>query len=87
LKYQGECRKEVTVKIENRAPDKAATNPSVTTGIANPASKFCVEQGYKIEIRKNEDGSEYGMCIFTDKKECEEWKFFRKECGVEYIKN
>jgi len=60
--------------------------PSTNAGMANPASTFCVKNGYKVEIRKNADGSEYGVCIFTDGKECEEWKFFRKECGKEYIK-
>ncbi|MDD4531301.1 MAG: DUF333 domain-containing protein [Candidatus Pacebacteria bacterium] len=60
--------------------------PSTSVGMANPASTFCVKNGYKVEIRKNADGSEYGVCIFTDGKECEEWKFFRKECGKEYIK-
>ncbi|MFA5086297.1 MAG: DUF333 domain-containing protein [Candidatus Paceibacterota bacterium] len=60
--------------------------PSTNAGMANPASTFCVKNGYKLEIRKNADGSEYGVCIFTDGKECEEWKFFRKECGKEYIK-
>jgi len=59
---------------------------SNNVGMANPASTFCVKNGYKLEIRKNADGSEYGMCIFSDGKECEEWKFMRKECGSEYIK-
>jgi uncharacterized protein len=59
---------------------------STSTGIANPASTFCVKNGYKLEIRKNADGSEYGVCVFSDGKECEEWKFFRGECGKEYIK-
>ena len=59
---------------------------SNNAGMANPASTFCVKNGYKLEIRKNADGSEYGMCIFSDGKECEEWKFMRKECGSEYIK-
>ncbi|MFA5169643.1 MAG: DUF333 domain-containing protein [Candidatus Paceibacterota bacterium] len=65
------------------------SNPPTTSnnvGMANPASTFCVKNGYKVEIRKNADGSEYGMCIFSDGKECEEWKFMRKECGSEYIK-
>lgn len=66
-----------------QAQQSATTNKA---GIANPASTFCVKNGYKLEIRKNADGSEYGVCIFTDGKECEEWKFYRKECGKEYIK-
>ena len=57
-----------------------------TIQIANPASTFCVQQGYKIEIRNNEDGSQYGVCVFSDGKECEEWKFYNKECGTGYRK-
>ncbi|MFZ3058001.1 MAG: DUF333 domain-containing protein [Minisyncoccales bacterium] len=57
-----------------------------TTQIANPASTFCVQQGYRLEIRTAEDGGQYGVCIFNDGKECEEWKFYNKECGTEYRK-
>lgn len=57
-----------------------------TTGIANPASTFCVDQGYKVEIRKDDEGNEYGVCIINENNECDEWKFYRKECGIEYIK-
>lgn len=45
--------------------------------MANPASVFCVEQGGKLEIRKNADGSEYGMCHLPDGRVVEEWAFFR----------
>jgi putative hemolysin len=49
-------------------------------GIANPASVYCVNQGYQNEIRKDEAGNEFGVCIFPDNSECEEWAFFRGEC-------
>jgi putative hemolysin len=52
--------------------------------IANPASVYCVQSGYTLEIRANADGSEYGVCIFPDDNECEEWAFFRNECGAGY---
>ena len=52
--------------------------------IANPASVYCVQSGYTLEIRTNADGSEYGVCIFPDDNECEEWAFFRNECGAGY---
>jgi inhibitor of cysteine peptidase len=52
-----------------------------TVDMANPASKFCVDQGYKIEIRTADDGSQQGFCIFSDGTECEEWAFYRGECG------
>jgi len=52
--------------------------------MANPASVYCVQSGYTLEIRANADGGEYGVCIFPDGSECEEWAFFRNECGAGY---
>lgn len=51
-------------------------------GLANPASVNCAKQGGKLDIRKHADGSEYGMCIFPNGKECEEWALFRKQCSA-----
>jgi len=53
--------------------------PEPQTQIANPASAYCIEQGGKLEIRTKTAG-EYGVCIFDDGSECDEWKFFRGEC-------
>ncbi len=55
-----------------------ATTPSVA--ISNPASKYCVDQGFKSEIRTATDGSQYGVCMFPDRSECEEWAYFQGEC-------
>jgi len=49
-------------------------------GIPSPASEYCVDQGYRLEIRSDESGGQYGVCIFPDGSECEEWEFFREEC-------
>ena len=46
-------------------------------GTPNPARAYCVQQGGKSEIRKNQDGSEYGVCILPDGKEVEEWAYYR----------
>lgn len=46
----------------------------------NPASAYCEEQGGTLEIREDEDGGQYGVCIFDDGSECEEWAFYRGEC-------
>ena len=43
------------------------------TGIANPASVYCEEQGGTLDL-------ESGMCTFSDGSQCEEWAFFRGEC-------
>ncbi|MEA3339639.1 MAG: DUF333 domain-containing protein [Chloroflexota bacterium] len=31
-------------------------------------------------MRTGDDGGEYGVCVFSDGSECEEWAFFRGEC-------
>ncbi len=49
--------------------------------IPNPASVFCGEKGYQLEIRTAADGSQIGYCLFPDGTECEEWAFYRGECG------
>jgi putative hemolysin len=47
----------------------------------NPASAYCQERGFKSEIRTAADGSQSGVCVFPDGTECDEWAFFRGECG------
>jgi hypothetical protein len=49
--------------------------------VPNPASAYCEQQGYKSEIRTATDGSQSGVCIFPDGSECDEWAYFRGECG------
>lgn len=59
-------------------------SPSESTGLVgmpNPASVFCVEQGGKLEIRTDSEGGQYGVCLFPDGSECDEWAFFRGECA------
>jgi putative hemolysin len=63
---------------EVEAPTATAV-PQV--GMANLASVYCDEQGFKSEIRTAADGSQSGVCIFPDGSECDEWAYFRKECG------
>ena len=55
--------------------------PAGASELANPASVYCTEQGNKLEIRTAADGSQFGVCIFADKTECDEWAYFRGECG------
>ena len=49
--------------------------------MANPASAYCEQEGYEVEIRTAEDGSQAGYCIFPDGSECDEWEYYRGECG------
>lgn len=50
------------------------------TQIANPASVYCEQQGYKTEIVTAGDGSQSGNCIFKDGSKCDEWAYYRGEC-------
>jgi putative hemolysin len=50
-------------------------------GLANPASEFCVEQGYTLQMLEDDEGNQYGVCIFPDGDQCDEWAFYRGECG------
>jgi putative hemolysin len=56
-------------------------NEPAGAGLPNPASFYCEEQGYRVEIRTDDDGSQHGICIFPDGSECDESAFFRGECG------
>ncbi len=67
-------------------PQPTATRSAIPTsepasGIANPASHYCVNQGGKLEIR-NESGGQVGYCVFPDGSECEEWAYFRGQCAA-----
>ena len=49
-------------------------------GLANPASEYCVEQGYTLHILEDDEGNQYGVCIFPNGDQCDEWAFYRGEC-------
>jgi hypothetical protein len=44
------------------------------TGIANPASAFCEEQGGTVDLAS-------GVCTLPDGTQCDEWALYRGECG------
>ena len=50
-------------------------------GLANPASVYCGEQGGTVDIRTGDDGGQYGVCVFPDGSECDEWALYRGECS------
>jgi len=64
-----------------------ATSDSTATdmpqaGIPNPASVYCEQNGNKLEIQTASDGSQSGVCVFPDGSTCDEWAYFRGECGL-----
>jgi len=61
-------------------PDPAATEIP-QANMPNPASVYCMENGNKREIQTAADGSQSGVCVFPDGSTCDEWAYFRGECG------
>ena len=50
--------------------------------LANPASQNCVARGGTLRIERRPDGGQFGVCVFTDNYQCEEWAMFRGECSA-----
>ena len=55
--------------------------PKAQAGIPNPASVYCEQQGNRLEIVIAADGSQTGYCIFPNGDTCDEWAYYRGECG------
>ena len=62
-------------------PEPAATDMPQEF-MPNPASVYCEQNGNTLEIRTAADGSQNGICIFPDGSTCDEWAYFRGECGL-----
>jgi putative hemolysin len=66
--------------LQVQVPQPAATGIP-PANMPNPASVYCEQQGNKLEIRTAADGSQNGVCVFPDGSTCDEWAYFRGECG------
>jgi putative hemolysin len=62
-------------KLESSGTDIPQAN------IPNPASVYCTQNGNKLEIHTAADGSQNGICVFPDGSACDEWAYYRGECG------
>jgi putative hemolysin len=60
--------------------EEPTAEPDEPIGMPNPASVYCEEQGGRVEMRTDENGT-LGVCIFEDGSECEEWAYYRGECS------
>jgi len=86
LEVAGNEKNTKIVEILKTAASKSAPeiksggkSPKIT-GLANPASVNCHEKKGELKIVKGPGGGEYGICIFEDNRQCEEWAMFRGEC-------
>jgi putative hemolysin len=69
------------VRSSGPGNEPEATARSGGAALPNPASAYCEDYGGKLEIRTTADGSQQGACIFPDGSVCDEWAFYRRECG------
>jgi hypothetical protein len=68
------------------AESESISEPTGGVGLANPASVNCEEKGGTLVIQKRGDGGEYGVCVFEDNLQCEEWAMYRGDCPEGGIK-
>jgi putative hemolysin len=55
------------------------------SGIANPASVFCINQsGNSWTVKEDEEGNQYGICSFPDASWCDEWDYYQGHCSPGY---
>ncbi|MBK5938909.1 DUF333 domain-containing protein [Halochromatium roseum] len=55
-------------------------------GLANPASVNCIKLGGTLDIRTRPHAGQYGVCVFEDNRQCEEWALLRGDCPAGGIK-
>jgi len=49
----------------------------------NPSAVYCVRLGYKYKTVADDEGNQYGLCIFPDGNACRAWDFYRGKCNQE----
>ena len=62
----------LTLQTDNGPPESE---------LPNPASAPCEAEGYRVDIRTDKQGNQYGSCVFPAGSECDEWTFFRGDRG------
>lgn len=66
--------------LNGQTPEPVATVTHLAN-VPNPASVYCEKTGNELEIQTAPDGSQAGVCVFPDGSTCDEWAYFRGECG------
>lgn len=77
-----------TPQVPENSPAQSAQQPvpsdtpesAPPVAAANPASQRCIQEGGQLRIEKTPRGDEFGVCLFEDNYQCEEWALLRGEC-------
>ena len=54
--------------------------------LPNPASQNCEKAGGQLSIETRVDGGQYGVCLFEENRQCEEWALLRGDCPAGGLK-
>jgi putative hemolysin len=69
-----------------RASEPSPSSYPAKQGVANPASVNCNALGGTLDIRTRPNGGQYGVCVFDDNRQCEEWALLHGDCPAGGIK-
>jgi len=72
------CGDKAPESASQQEPPEGLTKVPVERG--NPASKNCRNMGGTTMIAKRPDGGEYGVCVFVNGGQCEEWAMLLGFC-------
>src|SRR5262245_12271968 len=78
------CSVSPSPEVPRSQPTGATTASTGLTPVqlANPASVNCAEQGGRHVAERTPAGGEFGVCLFEDNRQCEEWALLRGHCPV-----
>ncbi len=69
---------------EAASPAGSAERPSPRpVGLPNPATVACLQAGGVAWSERQPDGAERGLCRLASGQVCDQWAFFRRECGAD----
>jgi putative hemolysin len=63
------------------AADRAPPHAVKPLGLPNPATAACIRAGGVAFTERAADGGERGLCRLPAGQVCDQWAFFRGECG------
>ena len=71
-------------RVEERLDSSTSIPVAAIPGLANPADRKCVEDGYRLEYARLDDVPVRGYCVNDETgAKCESWAFFRSECSLD----
>jgi ABC-type amino acid transport substrate-binding protein/putative hemolysin len=73
--------KEKVNVIEPQPPTPTPFEP-----VPDPAAQYCIDNGGTLTTKTRGDGGEYGVCVFDENRQCEEWAMYNGACPVGGVK-